>query len=137
VFKFYGLHLDVLPVFARGSAVFHGGQLHVDVLRGTALAHGSSGGVRQRRERDALVLRHRLGRTCRTHHPVCLVEEQFRGHRTVSAPTRKSEKSITHQLSLSPNSIFLTNYKLYINPLKIHEQQFVCSMMGTILQLLR
>jgi len=58
----------------------------VDVLRGTALAHGSGGGVRQRRERDALVLRHRLGRTRRAHRPVRVVEEQFRGHRAVSAP---------------------------------------------------
>jgi len=90
VYKFdsFTIYIDVLPVIARGSAVFHGGQLHVDVLRRTALAHGSGRGVRQRRERDALVLRHRLGRTCRAHRPVRVLEEQFRGHRSVSAPIK-------------------------------------------------
>jgi len=66
---------DLLPVFTRGSAILHGGQLHVDVLRRTALAHGLGGGVRQRRVCDALVLRHRLGCTCRAYCPVCFVEE--------------------------------------------------------------
>jgi len=90
--------IDVLPVVARGSAVVHGCQLHVDVLRGTALAHGSGGGVRQRRECNALVLRHRLGRTCRAHRPVRLVEEQFRGHLAVSAPIGKREKPNYHSI---------------------------------------
>jgi len=66
---------DILPVSACGSAIFHGGQLHVDVLRRTALAHGLGCGVRQRRVCDAVVLRYRLGRTRRTYHPVCFLEE--------------------------------------------------------------
>lgn len=77
---------DVLPVLARGAAVLHGCQLHVDVLRRTALAHGSGGSFRQRRERDALVLRHRVGCARRAYHRVRLVEELLRRHHAVSQP---------------------------------------------------
>lgn len=77
---------DVLQVAARAAAVLHGRQLHVDVLRGIAPAHGPGGGVRQRRVRDALVPRHRLGLAGRAHGRVRLVEELLRGHGAVSVP---------------------------------------------------
>lgn len=79
----------VLPVSTRATPVFHVGQLHVDVLRGSTPAHGSGRGIRQRRVRDALVLRHRLGGAGRAHHPVRLVEELFRRHRPVSPSGRR------------------------------------------------
>lgn len=75
---------DVLPVPARATSVFHVGQLHVDVLRGSTPAHGPGRGIRQRCVRDALVLCHRLGSAGRAHNPVRLVEELFRRHRPVS-----------------------------------------------------
>lgn len=75
---------DLLSDFARVTAVLHGGQLHVDVLRGTALAHGPGGGVCQRRVCDALVLRHRLGSASRSDSLLRLVEELQPRHRTVS-----------------------------------------------------
>lgn len=85
-FVFAVFSADILQVPARAAAVLHGRQLHVDVLRGIALAHGPGGGVRQRRVRDALVLRHRLGLAGRTHGRVRFVEELFRGHGAVSVP---------------------------------------------------
>lgn len=80
---------DILSASARVLAILHGGQLHVDVLRGTSLAHGAGGGVRQRRVRDALVLRHRLGYASRANGRVRLVEELFPRHRAVSRPGLK------------------------------------------------
>lgn len=85
-FCFPVLSADILQVPARAAAVLHGRQLHVDVLRGIAPAHGPGGGVRQRRVRDALVLRHRLGLAGRADGRVRLVEELFRGHGAVSVP---------------------------------------------------
>lgn len=77
-------------MLARVTAVLHGSQLHVDVLRGAAFAHGLGGGVRQRRVRDAMVLRDRLGSAGRADRLVRLVEELFPGHRTVSERARVS-----------------------------------------------
>lgn len=71
---------------ARVVAVLHGRQLHVDVLRGTAPTHGTGGGVRQRRVRDALVLRNRLGLAGCAHGRVRFVEKLFRRHGAVSVP---------------------------------------------------
>lgn len=80
----------VLQVPARVAAVLHGGQLHVDVLRGVAPAHGPGGGVRQRRVRDALVLRHRLGLAGRADGRVRFVEELLGGHGAVSVPPART-----------------------------------------------
>lgn len=74
----------VLPSPPRAASVLHVGQLHVDVLRGPAPAHGPGGGVRQRRVRDALVLRHRLGPAGRSDSRVRFVEESLRRHQAVS-----------------------------------------------------
>jgi len=79
---------DVLSAAARVPAVLHGGQLHVDVLRGAAPAHGAGGGVRQRRVRDALVLRRRLGAARRADGRVRFVEELFGRHGAVSVVLR-------------------------------------------------
>lgn len=75
---------DLLPDFARTTAVFYGGQLHVDVLRGVALTHGFGSCVCQRRVRDALVLRHRMGSSGSVDGRLRYVEELFRRHLTVS-----------------------------------------------------
>lgn len=75
---------DILPVLARDAAILHGCQLHVDVLRGVALAHGPCGGVRQRRVRDAMVLRNRLGSANHTYVLVRVMEELFQRHYFVS-----------------------------------------------------
>lgn len=75
---------DLLSNFARAAAVLYGGQLHVDVLRRAAPAHGAGRGVRQRRVRDALVLCHWLGPAGRLDGRLRLVAQLFRRHYTVS-----------------------------------------------------
>lgn len=78
---------------ARATAVLHGGQLYVDVLRRSSSAHGPGRGVRQRRVCDALVLRHRVGTTGCTDGCLCFLEKLFRGHGSVSPKKQISQSN--------------------------------------------
>lgn len=84
---------ELLSDPARVAAVLHGHQLHVDVLRGTALAHGPGRGVRQRRVRHAVVPRDWLGPARRAYGRVRLVEKLFRGHCAVSSASSVTPSS--------------------------------------------